>query len=63
MKCKHEELPIECQNCVNLHCGHVYMNGEGSYHCSKVICFWKYKEDKCKEYVAEQSEQIAKGEI
>ena len=56
MKCKHEELPIECQNCVNLHCGHVYMNGEGSYHCSKVICFWKYKEDKCKEYVAEQSE-------
>lgn len=50
MKSKYELLPTECQKCINLRCGHVYMNGEGSYACKKVICFWKNKEEQCKEF-------------
>ena len=43
----HYELPEECQECANLRCGSVYMNGKGSYTCTKVPVFWKNKEEKC----------------
>lgn len=42
-----EDLPIECQTCINLGCGAIYMDGHGYYWCRKVICFWKYKEEPC----------------
>lgn len=41
------ELPEECQECENLRCYSVHMNGKGSYTCTKVPVFWKNKEEKC----------------
>ena len=50
MTCKYEELPQQCQSCLNLRCGYVRMDGHNEYHCRKVICFDKYKESDCKKF-------------
>ena len=50
MTCKHEELPQQCQSCLNLQCGYVRMDGNSEFRCRRVICFEKYKEPCCKEY-------------
>lgn len=44
---KFEDLPKECQNCINLRCWDVKMNADNGYACLKVICFLKYKETPC----------------
>lgn len=51
---KMKDLDNQCQKCINLRCGHVRMNGDNSYYCSKVICFWKNKETDCKYYEGEE---------
>ena len=47
---KREDLPEQCKTCINLKCGHVRMNGDNYYTCTRVICFLKYKQDDCKFY-------------
>lgn len=49
---KISELPKfkQCMSCEHLHCGHIRMNDDNDYWCDIVICFWKYKEDNCKQY-------------